>query len=215
MSRITFTATTPAGTTVKRESASKTYSHAIITDDNQDGSWGALGWASTEVLAEKSAVTFRNRGIKNVQVVPAEVATKPAKAVTNVEVDGTVVATTERHDLTAAEPAKATKPAKVEKAPAAKPAKAEPTAAEKRAAEKADADAKKAEQLQREVEEQMAKDLTRIQAQREALVAEERKIVTNGRKMGLSWATLAAMVGMSAIGLRNRYIDLVEAKDAK
>ena len=41
----------------------------------------------------------------------------------------------------------------------------------------------------------------------------ERKAVTAGRAAGASWQKLAEVLGMSAMGLRNRYIDLVE--DAK
>lgn len=175
MARITFIAETPAQTFVTRESATKTYTHAIITDE-KDGIWGALGWSGSAELAEKAAQTFRNRGIKNVTIVPATVKEKKAAAAkkTNVEVDGVVVATTTHTDLTAA----AEKPAK--KAPAKKadkPAKVDPASTPERKA--------------------------------------ERKLVEKRRAAGESWAAIAKDLGMSPMGTRNRYIDLVPAKDAK
>jgi hypothetical protein len=176
MARITFTATAPDNTVVTRESTTKTYTHAILAE--KDGSWGALGWSGSAALAEKAALTWRNRGHENVTIVEASVKPKrTAAAKTNVEVDGVVVAKTTRTDLTAA-------------------ADAKPAAAKKTPAKKA---------------ERAPKVDAASTPERKA----ERKLVEKRRAAGESWAAIAKDLGMSPMGLRNRYIDLVPAKDAK
>jgi hypothetical protein len=242
MARITFTATSPAGDILTRTSESKTYSHVVITNDGHEDSWGALSWSSSEALAQKAATTFRNRGQKNVQVIAAEVAAKPARraaktqeqvdaeiiadpnnpvvGITNVEVDGTVVATVEKHDLTVEDIKVAATEAIAEAKADAKAAKTKaPTAAEKRAAEKAAKEAEKAaaeaaktEALRQEVITTMAAELKHSRETREELAAQERRSVVQGRAIGLSWATLGEMAGLSGVGMRNRYIDLATAK---
>lgn len=56
--------------------------------------------------------------------------------------------------------------------------------------------------------------IRKVLAKRETLAAEERKVITAAREAGVSWRILAEEIGMSAMGLRGRYLDIVET-DAK
>lgn len=100
-----------------------------------------------------------------------------------------------------------TKPVKAPAKPAAKKAPAKVAAvtaptpeqvAAQKAAEKAQATART--------------ELAKVVAKRAALVEEERKVITTARRAGVSWQKLAEELGMSAMGLRSRYLDLVDAK---
>jgi hypothetical protein len=113
MSRITFTALSTNGTTVKRTSESKTYTHAIVTESS------ALAWAGSEALAQKAATTWRNRGHEGVQVVPVLTASSKTEIAEPVEVPEIVAAVDAAIEkLPKAKPAKvaAEKPAKVDAA---------------------------------------------------------------------------------------------------
>jgi hypothetical protein len=136
MARITFTALSTNGTTVKRTSESKTYTHAVVNET------GALSWAGSEALAQKAATTFRNRGHEGVAVVPVLTASSKVEAAPLTE---TVYATaeaaqaaSEAAEIGQAVDASIAKLRKAEKAakPAEKAAKVNPADTPERKAER-------------------------------------------------------------------------------
>ena len=54
--------------------------------------------------------------------------------------------------------------------------------------------------------------LAKVVEQRAALAQQEREVVAELRALDASWQTLADTMGMSAMGVRNRYKDLVPVK---
>lgn len=70
MSKTTFTALTPAGTTVSRASASRTYTHVVLIRSTVPDGWAAYGWATDDEQAHRKARAAVNAGLPDVRVVP-------------------------------------------------------------------------------------------------------------------------------------------------
>lgn len=103
-------------------------------------------------------------------------------------------------------------PAKAPRAPRGKAA-AKPAA--KREPKKPEPAALTPEQVaEQKQQDKLRAQLRKVVEKKAALAQEERDIVAAARKVNASWQKLAADLGMSPMGLRNRYLDLVDT-DAK
>lgn len=68
MTTTTFTVTLPDGTTAKRTSKTKVYTHAVVVFSTNwnatEPSWGVLRWSQSEDNAERAAASFRRDAVK-------------------------------------------------------------------------------------------------------------------------------------------------------
>ncbi|MFD4420255.1 hypothetical protein ACFWN7_01975 [Agromyces sp. NPDC058484] len=55
-------------------------------------------------------------------------------------------------------------------------------------------------------------ELAKVVAKKAELAEQERRIIATARQAGVSWQKLADALGMSTMGLRNRYLDLAGDK---
>lgn len=207
---ITYTAQTPTGT-VTRTSEGRTYTHAIIALDAQG--WGAVAWAGREDLAVKQVAHWSKvPSFTEVRMVPVTVEEKKPRAAkvpalpTNTadfaalltETLAPVPTSRRRRQPVATETMTkddiemiASAVERSQDAIAEKPAKAKTPKA--KAAPKAE---RKSSGMVKGSDEWKA----------------QRKIVQKRRAAGESWAAIAKDLNISGVGLRNRFIDLVEAK---